>query len=57
LCAMAFSSEQRNFHPYCSPNIKQEQNVICSTCSEYITERSLYNLHNTFIVIFKISNF
>jgi len=22
------------FHPYCSPNVKQEQNAICSTCSE-----------------------
>jgi len=23
------------FHLYCSPNVKQEQNAICSTCSEY----------------------
>jgi len=22
------------FHPYCSLNVKQEQNAICSTCSE-----------------------
>jgi len=22
------------FHPYCSPNVKQEQNAICSTCDE-----------------------
>jgi len=22
------------FHPYCSPNVKQEQNAICITCSE-----------------------
>jgi len=25
---------QTAFHPYCSPNIKQEQNAICSICSE-----------------------
>jgi len=22
------------FHLYCSPNVEQEQNAICSTCSE-----------------------
>jgi len=31
-----YSTERRQiaFHSYCSLNVKQEQNAICTTCSE-----------------------